>query len=91
MHFIQSAVDEGMRCGTERAAAKHCSGSDDPDRQCPMPTTKGCFCAYVAYSDLPWWRRIFAEKPKRPSEADVISGILNDVVEHTISERDRDG
>lgn len=78
MSMIDRAVKDGIAEGFRVEAFSSCSGAEDPEERCPMDLSKGhCVCAYMHWENLPWYRKVFAEKPPTPSNDDSLGCILN--------------
>lgn len=85
MNAIDRAVMAGVRTGFEEAFYKRCSGRDDPEERCPMRPKDGCNCVWMQWQDLPWYRRLFREPPKRCEEENVIEAMIDDSIRHTLA------
>ena len=68
MSAFENAVNEGIRCGLEKAWTDQCEGRDDPEERCPMRLADGCACYYRASHKAPFWRRWRMDKPTRPPQ-----------------------
>lgn len=84
MRTFDNAVNEGIRCGLEKAWTNQCYGRDDPEERCPMRLADGCACYYRAYHEAPFWRRWRMDKPTRPPQGAVLEALVQQRVDEIL-------
>lgn len=70
--MFQDAINDGITLGFCDALSEWCDGYDEPQERCEMPPKDGCACLWLRYDRLPWWRKLFATKPVRPSDKNIL-------------------
>lgn len=83
--MIHEAIQEGVDEGFIVACAKACDGRDDPEERCPMQPCDGCACLYAEWIGLSWWRRMWREKPKKPSRTATVAALAQNAVTGALS------
>lgn len=90
MGLIESAIKQGVEDGMFSAYAAKLEEIGDcyhePEERCAMRPKDGCACLYLRWQRLPWYRRIFSKKPKKPKASCVAEAVIGLMAEDAISE-----
>ena len=89
MSIFDSAIKEGIESGMYSAFSECIKDLgdcyDEPQERCVMRPRDGCACLYARWTRLPWYRRIFAKAPKKPSLDSVKSSATSLMVSEAVS------
>ena len=71
MKLVDRAIHNGIQQGMYQAFAEKIEADgdcyDEPHDRCVMRPIDGCACLYARWERLPWYRRVFAKQPQKPS------------------------